>query len=176
MPYIVLILGLALIYFALRKEKKFDNKPIFNDMLRTSLDKNETDYILEKLSLIEMRIEEIENSLILVDQELIQFKMNTSKDKEIIHKDNNQIPLVQEIENTVEDTENLKNESSNISLDKDLEVKTKIESNTVISENDTNKVIYELFDSGKSVDEIAEILRVGKGELLLRLGLRKHRK
>jgi hypothetical protein len=174
MPYIILIFGLVIIYFALRKEKKNNNSSIFQDILSTSLDKTETDYVMEKLSLMEMRIEEIENSLILLGQDLAENKIKSIK--VIEEREMNQIVNLKEVETINEVNEDLYIVDNNISTQQDEDSHTNIENNTVIGENDTNKVIYELFDSGKSVDEIAEILRVGKGELLLRLGLRKQRK
>lgn len=41
------------------------------------------------------------------------------------------------------------------------------------STNDINSVIYKMYDNGASLDEISSTLRIGRGELQLRLGLRK---
>ena len=39
--------------------------------------------------------------------------------------------------------------------------------------NDINSIIYNMYDNGSSMDEISSALRIGRGELQLRLGLRK---
>lgn len=38
---------------------------------------------------------------------------------------------------------------------------------------DINSIIYSMYDKGASLDEISSALRIGRGELQLRLGLRK---
>lgn len=38
---------------------------------------------------------------------------------------------------------------------------------------DINTIIYSMYDKGASLDEISSALRIGRGELQLRLGLRK---
>lgn len=41
--------------------------------------------------------------------------------------------------------------------------------------NDINSIIYNMYDNGASLDDISSALRIGRGELQLRLGLRKPR-
>lgn len=41
------------------------------------------------------------------------------------------------------------------------------------SDNNINEIIYKYYDEGKTVEEIASLLKLGKGEVLLRIGLRK---
>lgn len=53
------------------------------------------------------------------------------------------------------------------------EPKISLKSSDNIDEVDINGLIYKLEDEGKSLDEICSELTLGKGEVLLRLGLRK---
>ncbi|HAZ38183.1 MAG TPA: hypothetical protein DEF85_09220 [Clostridiaceae bacterium] len=41
------------------------------------------------------------------------------------------------------------------------------------SENNIDETIYKLYNEGKSIDEISSILKIGKGEIQLRIGLKK---
>ncbi len=61
--------------------------------------------------------------------------------------------------------------------DKDIKHVSQNESDTAEKEkqNDINEMIYKMTDNGKTIDEISSELRLGKGEVLLRLGLRKQK-
>lgn len=45
--------------------------------------------------------------------------------------------------------------------------------NESVSIKDINTIIYNMYDNGASLDDISSELRIGRGELQLRLGLRK---
>lgn len=51
-----------------------------------------------------------------------------------------------------------------------------VDKNKINLKNNLNTKIYELYDKGKSIDEICSNLNIGKGEVLLRLGLRNQKK
>ncbi|SKA86506.1 hypothetical protein SAMN05443428_10795 [Caloramator quimbayensis] len=136
MIYILLIIGLIIIYIALKKgigqnflyESNFNNK-LFSEEINSI--KNE----FKELS---NRIEDIENSIIILNE-----KLENSKEK--IYEEEK----VHEIKNISE----------------------KIET----EEKDLNSIIYNLYDEGLSIDEICSRLKIGKGEALLRIGLRKQK-
>lgn len=142
MLYILLISGLIIIYTALRlninssnKAEEFDLK--LNDNIQLL---KGTEIINKQLSEILDRIENIEKSIIILNDTLNQkLIINETRKKEI---ENNTI---------------FKNEYSS---EKDM---------------DLNNLIYKLYDDGLSIDEISSKLMIGKGEVLLRIGLRKQK-
>lgn len=156
MVYLLLVIGLVLIYFSLKSDKLTDKKNDFSRVLQNRNDKKDIEKLTEDMKYFSDRIENIEASLLLIEEKL-NFN-NANEDiyeiKEIINS-----PLLNtaEIEIIHDNTE--------------LEtIKTEPQVVEKISLNDT---LYQLYDEGKTVDEISSITRIGKGEILLRLGIRK---
>lgn len=89
----------------------------------------------EKIKELSNRVNDLENSLIILNEIIEQY----------VEK---------------KDTEDEKSENN----DNDIERK------------DLNDIIFELYDKGMSIDEICSKLMIGKGEVLLRIGLRKQKK
>lgn len=142
MEYILIIIGLILIYLSLRFEIKKNRDGGFKSTLSKNLENNELDRFNKNIEYTTLRLDNIENEITILDNkisflenELIKASYNTENEINAVNEDENEkIPI--EIE------------------------KTNIE-------------IYKLYDSGKSIEEISSILRLGKGEVSLRLGLRK---
>lgn len=143
MEYILIIIGLVLIYLSLRFEIKKDNNG-FKNVLSKSIENNEFDELKKALEYIPARLDNIENEITLLDS-----KVNLLEDE--FKKINNAIKSFNNKEEAITNSETEKNN--------DIEK--------------TNLTIYKLYDSGKSIEEISSILRIGKGEVSLRLGLRK---
>lgn len=155
MVYLLLIIGLVLIYFSLKFNKPSANKNSFSSLLQNNLESNELQTITQQLKDFSDRIDNIEASLVLIHDEL--------------HGNINEgIYEVDDSSNTLEqNTEELKTilEIDNL---------PSIESDPLLDEKRTlNDTLYQLFDEGKTIDDISSITRIGKGEILLRLGLRK---
>jgi hypothetical protein len=152
MTYLILVIGLILIYFALKRDKKSSNLPVQARAGETEIDNPEIDSIREDLNYLMVKIEELENSVAIMSE-----MMNYTEQSRIESKNSKAI------------------ESFNEVLQKNINENQVI--NTVSQKNndinDIRDTIYELYDRGKSVDEISSILRIGKGEVSLRLGLRK---
>jgi predicted nucleic acid-binding Zn-ribbon protein len=92
------------------------------------------------------KLDKLENTVMVLNEDLGKIP-DTGFEREISAKKNN----TEEFDNMVDKNEN----------------KLK---------NDLNTKIYELYDKGKSIDEICSNLSTGKGEVLLRLGLRNQKK
>lgn len=137
MEYILIIIGLILIYLGLRFEIKKQGKTGFKSTLSKNLENNEIDNLKESIEYISARIDNIENEITLLDNKIVFLE---NEDKDIYE---------------------------NKTIDKDET------QNTPKEMEETNLKIYKLYDSGKSIEEISSILRIGKGEVSLRLGLRK---
>ncbi len=144
MVYLLIVIGLVLIYISLKFGKTPENKSDFNSLLKSNLDSRELENIKSELQDFRERLDNIEDSMLLINEKL--------------HRNNK---LDQVYENN-EDTAAV--------------VMTHTEKELVLQEEikeSLNSSLYRLFDEGKTVDEISSITRIGKGEILLRLGLRK---
>jgi hypothetical protein len=158
MTYVILIIGFALIYLSLRKDKensikddnKSENRNLFNNLLTERIDSSRIDIIEDRINNIEMRLEEIEKSMLLLQNEEI-------------FKDENNIIQDDKEGNSAVDLNDNKEASEH--LDRKAE---KVE--------DINEMIFGLYNQGKTIDDIASILKIGKGEVSLRLELRKQKK
>ena len=146
MVYSVLILGIALIIFSLIKGKKED-KSSFESFLENDIQRENLESFYEN-EIIKSYIK-LEEKVISLEEEINSLKKNLeAKDKEfnIFY-------------------ENIK---------KDIKTYDEKENTEMYKEeNDINSKILALYNEGKNVDEIASILKIGKGEILLRIGLQK---
>lgn len=179
MIYVILILGLVIIYCSFKVEKiktvsKSNND--FDSLIENSSDKFYEREILKSYVELETRVLELEDIV-------------SSLEKKLDEKSNEIKLLYEKIENDIEDLE--KNTECH---ENDIELITKSDDN-LTEENKSflnnnqedlslnidnkdlkNKEILSLYKEGKSVDEIASELGMGKGEILLRIGLQKHLK
>ena len=141
MPFILLLLGLLLIYLALKKGK--NDEPGINSSNSYS---SEIKPLKDSINKINIKLDKLENTVMVLNEDLGKIP-DAVKENEALSKDEN----TKTFDNIVD-----KN-------------KTQLK-------NDLNMKIYELSDKGKSVDEICSDLNIGKGEALLRLGLRNQKK
>ncbi|MEG2538146.1 MAG: hypothetical protein RSA01_00975 [Clostridium sp.] len=160
MIYVVLIGGLLLIYFSLRrgqvqnvveaKEKNFDT------LLENDADSFYEREILKSYVELEKRVE-------ILEEKLLQYEnVSVIEDKEIPENDEKYIEGILEVIDNTKDT-----------YVKEEEEKTE---EVVVSSNNSsilNNEVITLYNEGKSVEDIASILNIGKGEVLLRIGLQK---
>lgn len=158
MVYLLLIIGLVLIYFSLKAGKSSDKGKNFSKVLQNNMNTVELEKIIDEVKDLSDRIENIEASLLLINEKL---HFNNVADNITNINDSIDSPIndISEQE-TILDNEQLK------FIQTDSKV---IETKTL---NDT---LYQLYDEGKTVDEISSITKTGKGEILLRLGLRKQK-
>jgi hypothetical protein len=150
MPYFLLIVGLILIYVSLKG--RFMNKPEITTFPQSATFDN-----LVKEELKSKEIKKLEESL-----NELRFRVdNIEHSLFILEKD----------KKDQEETEILNSENN-------MDINTvNIESNEIIlGIQDVNSKIYDLFDSGTDIETICSILGLGKGEVLLRLGLRRQQK
>lgn len=136
MIYLLLIIGLIVIYIALKKGIKKNS--FFESNFNSKLFSEEINSIKNELKELSNRIENMENSIIILNDKLENSKVKLQQEENI-----------HEIENINERFEK--------------------------EENDLNSIIYNLYDDGISIDEICSRLKIGKGEALLRIGLRKQK-
>lgn len=146
MVYSILILGIALIIFSLIKGKKEDESS-FESFLENDIQRENLESFYEN-EIVKSYIK-LEEKVISLEEEINRLKKNfEAKDKEfnIFY-------------------ENIK---------KDIKTYDEKENTEVYKEeNNINSKILALYNEGKNVDEIASILKIGKGEILLRIGLQK---
>ncbi|TDT50591.1 hypothetical protein EDD71_1268 [Fonticella tunisiensis] len=135
MPYVILIVGLILIYISLKNNSNHQEREMnFHNILNKEINKDEISELKKTISELTIRVEEIEKAILLLG------------DREI--KDTSDVEI---------------KESKNVKR------------SLTASHNDKNSQIYKLYDEGKSIEEICSILNMGKGEVLLRIGLRKQK-
>ena len=148
MIYFFSTIGLLLIFISTMVKKK--EKDSFSTIVDATMKTKNIEVLEKDIKDLENRVEELESSFLLLNSEL---RSNYK----------------------VEVTSNLTS---------DISVEENIINNTVSYETpeaetafiDKNAIIYELFDKGKSIDDIASQTEIGKGEILLRLGMRKSKK
>lgn len=155
MIYLLLVVGLVLIYFSLKPDKFTGKKNNFNGVLQNKINTKDIESIIEDMKYLSERVENIEGSLLLIEE-----KLNSNVDQDIYNVDEIINPPVLNTE-----------EFEIIHTNDELKI---IETEPQVIEKTTlNDTLYQLYDEGKTVDEISSITRIGKGEILLRLGLRK---
>lgn len=148
MIYFVLITGLVIIYAALKKSTAKNSNSDFNDVLKQKTSTSSVDSLIAKINELNERVDELENAFLLYQPE---FNSTISKVKEI--------PVLKTTE------------SSSKTVPQDT-----INTNKNFDDNYyINEQIYSLYDNGNSIEEIASLLHIGKGEVSLRLGLRKQK-
>lgn len=158
MVYLLLIIGLVLIYFSLKAGKSSDKGKNFSKVLQNNMNTVELEKIIDEVKDLSDRIENIEASLLLINEKL---HFNNVADNITNINDSIDSPIndISEQE-TILDNEQLKF----------IQTDSK-----VIGTKTLNDTLYQLYDEGKTVDEISSITKTGKGEILLRLGLRKQK-
>ena len=156
MVYLLLVIGLVLIYFSLKSNKLTDKKNDFSRILKNNINTKDIEKLIEEMQYFSGRVENIETSLLLIEE-----KLNYKNVNDDIYDDN------EIINSPVLNTEELEITQAN------NELKTIETESQVIEKITLNDTLYKLYDEGKTVDEISSITRIGKGEILLRLGLRK---
>ncbi|MEG2892701.1 MAG: hypothetical protein RR840_04965 [Clostridium sp.] len=164
MIYFILIVGLLLIYLSIRRGQKTKITEIkqenFDSLLESGVDEFYEREILKSYIDLERRVEILEEKLL---------KHETSQksyDKETIKNDEEYIESILEVVNETED----------IYV---KEVETKVNKGDIgLDKNGSilNSKVITLYNEGKSVEDIASMLRIGKGEVLLRIGLQKRQK
>ncbi|MCX7695816.1 MAG: hypothetical protein N2Z71_08950 [Caloramator sp.] len=147
MPLVLIIIGVFFIYYSI----KLDKKDTYIDIENIQNNKNQfANYYAEN--------------------ELIVFKKDINEIKEEISYINESILAlnlkIEDIENNYNNILNLIEQKGTI---KTREINKKLE----VKSDNLNNNIKELYDKGLSIDEISSTLRIGKGEVLLRLGLKK---
>lgn len=156
MVYVLLIIGLALIYFSLKSGKTSAGVKNFSTVLQSNINTNELEKVTRELKDLSDRIENIEASLLLINEKL---HFNSALDNTFDTNGNiNSAETINQRPDTILNNEQLK------------VAETASQLNDTKTINDT---LYKMYDEGRSLDEISSITRVGKGEILLRLGLRK---
>lgn len=165
MVYVILVIGLILIFLALKGKTINKNKDeeTFDNLVESSTDDFYEREILKsyvelenKVVELESKIYNLEQKLNFKDKEFNIFYENIKKEIKINKTTNNNF------DNNVTDDLNGENEVV------DVENEDKNFQNTI-----KNNEVLSLYNEGKSVDEIASTLRLGKGEVLLRIGLNK---
>lgn len=144
MVYLLVIIGLIMIYFSLKFGKLPENNNNFSNILKNNLEGRELQDIKNQLQDFSDRLELLENSILVIGEELQSYK---------------------KVDSNYEDLENT-------AAHELMEIKEETGLREEIKKS-LNSTLYQLFDEGKTVDEISSITRIGKGEILLRLGLRK---
>lgn len=151
MLYILVVIGLIMIYIGLKFEKKTNSKETISSFIPGNADIEKLKELEQSIKYLSARIDDIEGALLILDDKM--YKVNSISEDTTSKKDS----LKQENNNEIKNMEN--------KFEEILEENYK--------KKDINKSIYKLYDSGKSIEEIASELRIGKGEVSLRLGLRK---
>lgn len=163
MPYIITLAGILIIFIALKdviihKKKEESSKTEISDatvsfkgLINKEIITKDEKNIYSIIDDLTVRVDNIENSLLMLYEELGS-------------KNNDKISSY--IEQAEEKSEAPVNYENDIDNDDDGDGSKDVESNI-------NEIIYKLYDSGKGIDEICSSLQTGKGEVLLRLGLRK---
>lgn len=153
MIYILVLIGFLLIFISLKLDKKPPIEKEFDKLLQNNINSKDIETLVISLKDFSDRIDNIETSLILIQDEIDLLK-NTS-------------PIIEE------DTFDLTNKENYY----EEEIITPIPIDPVKNEvQNINETIYRLYDEGTPVEDISSITKIGKGEILLRLGLRKERK
>lgn len=143
MQYILIIFGLILIYLSTK-----NNSTNVNDN-----NDNKFSNVLE-VEIINTEITMLKNQYIEILNRIEEIESSLILLKDQIERKNN---------NCLDNKSNCDENNVNIT--------SEIYDNCI--EEDINSKIFQLSDEGKDLDEICSSLKLGKGEVLLRLGLRK---
>jgi hypothetical protein len=150
MVYFVLAAGLIIIYFALKKKPANNSQISFKDILneKNEIANSSNEELINQIKELNERLDELENAFLLYLPEI-----STSDTKEDFTEVSipKQTVIAESEENAVKPA------------------------NKVDDNNYINNQIYSLYDNGKTIEEIASFLHTGKGEISLRLGLRKQK-
>lgn len=151
MIYILVVIGIALIYIGLKFDKRSHNKEQIRSFIPGNADIGKLKELEESIKYLSIRMDDVESALLIIDDKMYEIRCMLAD--------------INSKENKLKD-ENIKELSSK---------GKKVEKSTeeLANKNDINNRVYNLYDSGKSIEEIASQLRIGKGEVSLRLGLRK---
>lgn len=147
MPLILIIIGVFFIYYSIKLDRKDTHTNIEN--IHNNKNQFANYYAENELILFKKDINEIKEEIDYINESILTLNL---KIEDIENNYNNILKLVEHKEKI-----------------KTREINQKLEDK---SEN-LNKNIIELYNKGLSIDEISSTLRIGKGEVLLRLGLKK---
>lgn len=131
-----------------KAEKSTGNAPSGPDTFSLELLEKQTELVNKKIDTLNERILELENK---VQMSISNISSNSDDNTEPV--DNDSIINKNDISKCCEDGYG-----------------------SIKDNNDINSTIYSMYDKGASLDEISSALRIGRGELQLRLGLRKSQK
>lgn len=153
MPYFLLIIGFALLFYYIKINNKNTKQKInpFNDS------NTKTNNVNPILSF---------NKIFNIEEDLIKIKSELQELKESIHYINeNYIAIQDKIESI-----------SNAKFNQDIENNKNLFNNKTKEDLTIDNQIEEMIENGYTIEEISSKLRIGKGEVLLRLGLKKPKK
>ncbi|GFR35580.1 DUF6115 domain-containing protein [Thermobrachium celere] len=145
MPLVLIIIGILLIIYSLKLN---DNSSFNNENYQNNF-KTIIEYYEENND-IKNKIIELEENITYINENILALNL-------LIEEINNKLNLTADNNRVID-----KNHSS---YNKELK-----------QESDTNKLnekILQLYNSGMSIEEISSKLRIGKGEVLLRIGLKR---
>lgn len=145
MPLVLIIIGILLIIYSLKLN---DNSSFNNENYQNNF-KTIIEYYEENND-IKNKIIELEENITYINENILALNLQ-------IEEINNKLNLTADNNRVIDINHSSYNE----------ELK---------QENDTNKLnekILELYNSGMSIEEISSKLRIGKGEVLLRIGLKR---
>lgn len=157
MPYFLLIIGFSLLFYYIKISKKVTEHKVTNiNNSKEKIDKT-TDIIKESVPF--NKIFNTEEDLLKIKNELKELKDN------INYLNENYIALLESIESITK----IKSDDTALSFN-DSVIETTKEDLTI------DKQIEEMIKEGYTTDEISSKLRIGKGEVLLRIGLKRPKK
>ncbi|KMT21719.1 DUF6115 domain-containing protein [Clostridium cylindrosporum] len=186
MIYVILIIGLALICFSINSMKI--GNITSGDTFDSLVDNNSSNFyekeilkayieIEDKVIKLEQRIESLEEEIHIKDKEYEIIYENFKKGTKLYNL--NELKFVEEL-GVVESQKDINmtiNSEEYSVLGSDDEVSVHKNESQVDAQNTIkNKEILLLYNEGRSIEEIASTLRIGKGEVLLRIGLQKREK
>lgn len=168
MIYIILILGLIVIYFSVNGKKiKNTSKNVMEDNFDSLLENTPNQFyereIVKSYIELEDRLIKLEEKFAEIQEKLEKIQ---GKDKEEYNYD----------ENKRKDTFLSNNEKKDVVIENQVESINDENINTNVNNTTKNREVITLYNDGRSVEEIASTLKIGKGEVLLRIGLQKRGK
>lgn len=145
MPLVLIILGSSLIYYSFRLKKK----SFYTENIQNNKNVFENYYTISEFNLYKEGIDELKENINYINETILALNLK-----------------IEDIESSYNNILSLLDNKQKIEVNNNSQ---KFEEK---SENLNNK-INELYNKGLSIEEISSTLRIGKGEVLLRLGLKK---
>lgn len=145
MPLVLIILGSSLIYYSYRLKKKY----FYTENIQNNKNVFENYYTISEFNLYKEGIDDLKKNINYINETILALNLK-----------------IEDIESSYNNILSLLDNKQKIEVNNNSQ---KFEEK---SENLNNK-INELYNKGLSIEEISSTLRIGKGEVLLRLGLKK---